>query len=465
MGLEKQYCVILAAGEGKRMNSSGSKVLCEVAFKPLLLWVIDAVRCAGMKDICVVASGDDVRQAALGCEIVEQKERLGTGHAVLCAREKFAQRKGSILVLYGDAPFIDAEIIEESYDRHLAEDNDVTVISAIVPDARGYGRIFRSEGSMAAIIEEADCTDEQRRISEINTGAYWFKAQSLSSVLDEIGNSNAQGEYYLTDAVSLLLGEGKRAGCHIAMSSDIALGANTPRDLLMLNRIAKDKVISRLLDEGVRFINTDGICIHPDTVIAPGTTVLPGCILKQGVVVGADCVLGPNTTLSNTKIGQRSVVDSCLCNDSVVGDDVRLGPWVQLRPGSVIGNEAKVGNFVEVKNSSVGTGTSVAHLTYVGDADVGAYCNFGCGTVFVNYDGEQKYRTVVKDYAFIGCNTNLVAPVTVGEGAYTSAGVTVTEDVPDGALAIGRAKQLNKPGWSQKKLEKYIQKKQTDRSK
>ena len=459
MHLDKQGCVVLAAGEGKRMHSPCSKVLCEVAFKPLLGWVIDTARNSGIKEIAVVASSDDVKNAAEGCDIYEQKERLGTGHAVMCAGDFIKNRGENILVLCGDAPFIDAQTIADAFKSHTEKENDVTVISAIVANARGYGRIVRRNGTLAAIVEEADCDDDTRCISEINAGAYWFKAQSLVSVLDNIKNDNAQGEYYLTDAVELLIKEGKGAGCYIADSADVALGANTPAEILKLNDIARDKIIDRHLDNGVMFLCRDGIMISPDVEISAGATIMPGCLLSGATKIGSGSVIGPNTTLKDTTVGSDSRINACYCTESTIGDGVTMGPWVQLRPNSHIGSKAKIGDFVEIKNSTIGEGTAVAHLTYVGDSDVGRFCNFGCGVVFVNYDGEGKHRAVVKDYAFVGCNTNIISPVTIGEGAYTAAGVTVTEDVPDGALAIGRAKQENKTGWAKKKLEKYVEKK------
>jgi len=458
MELDKQGCVILAAGEGKRMHAPGSKVLCEVAYKPLVCWVIDAARKSGISDICVVASGDDVKQAASGCVIREQNERLGTGHAVMCASGFIEGRGAHTLILNGDAPFIDSETITAALDAHIKDDRSVTVISAIVADPSGYGRIVRDGGDLSAIVEDADCDEYTKRISEINSGAYWFETESLLSALKSINNDNAQGEYYLTDAVEILLSSGKKAGCFTARNSDIVYGANTTADLLKLNDIARDIIVSRHLGNGVLFLSRDGIVIGPDVVIEPGASILPGTILSGTTKIGAGSVIGPNSVLKDTVIGQGTTINASHCTESSVGDGARIGPFVHLRPGSTIGGKVKIGNFVEVKNSTVGDGTSLAHLTYAGDCEIGRHCNFGCGVVVVNYDGEQKEKVVVKDYAFIGCNTNLIAPVTVGESAYTAAGVTITENVPDGALAIGRARQVNKPGTGKKKLEKYIEK-------
>ena len=453
-------CIILAAGQGKRMHAAGSKVLCEVAGKPMIGWVIDAARSAGIKDICVVASSDDVKKAAVGCQICEQKERLGTGHAVMCAREFLKNHAGgSTLVLCGDAPFIDKKTIEGALRSHIEGGCGVTVISACVEDAGSYGRIIRSGDRLEAIVEAADCTPEQREIKEINSGAYWFDSAALLSSLDRLKDNNAQHEYYLTDAVSIISSDGMPAGCYAAESANIALGANSPADLLQLNETARREAIGRCLANGVHFINIDGVVIGPDVEIAPGATILPGTQLYGKTKIGAGAEIGPNSLLVDCTIGENSVINACQCHESRVGANAKIGPFVQLRPNSDIGDEVKIGDFVEIKNSTIGRGTSVAHLTYVGDADVGSYCNFGCGVVFVNYDGVNKCRTTVGDYAFVGCNTNLVAPVTVGDGAYTAAGTTVTNDVPAGALAVGRARQRNIEGWAAQKLKPYIAKK------
>ncbi|MEA4912629.1 MAG: bifunctional UDP-N-acetylglucosamine diphosphorylase/glucosamine-1-phosphate N-acetyltransferase GlmU [Oscillospiraceae bacterium] len=455
----KLNSVILAAGEGKRMHSTSSKVLCEVAFKPMLAWVVDAAKTAGIEDICVVANSDDVRQAADGCTICEQKERLGTGHAVMCAKGFLeARADGNTLVLCGDAPFIDADTIARSLDEHIQNANAVTCISAVVSDPTGYGRIVRREGRLAAIVEQADCNDATAVICEINSGAYWFRTDALLEALGAIKNDNAQGEYYLTDAVAILIKSGGRAGCFTAASADVALGANRPIDLLNLNDIASERAIARHLDNGVRFVKRDGIIIGPDVVIEPGAVIMPGTILYGKTFIGAGAVIGPNSLVSSSSIGAGTHFNSSQAYNCTVGRRATIGPYVQIRPDSVIDDKVKIGDFVEVKNSHIGEGTSVAHLTYVGDADVGKHCNFGCGVVFVNYDGEKKSRTVVKDYAFIGCNNNLIAPVTVGEAAYTAAGATITKDVPDGALAVGRPETRVIEGWAARKLKKYIEK-------
>ena len=454
--------VILAAGQGKRMRAATSKVLCEVTGKPMLLWVIDAARGAGVDEICVVASEKDVMEAAekAGCCIREQAERLGTGHAVRMAEDFLKEESGDTLVLAGDAPFMDSGTLKQAYEMHVRQGNAVTVISAEIGDPGRYGRIIREGDALKGIVEVADCTDEQKQIREINSGAYWFNTGRLTEALQQIRNDNAQGEYYLTDAVAILIGAGYKAGAYTAASEDVVLGANDPAGLLLLNEIAARRAIDRHLENGVQFRLRDGVIIGPDVVIEAGAVILPGCTLTGKTVIRSGAVIGPNSMVTDSEIGENTHFESSKATEAKVGRDAKIGPYVQLRPNSVIGNKVKIGDFVEIKNSNIGEGTSVAHLTYIGDADVGRHCNFGCGVVFVNYDGEVKNRTTVGNFCFVGCNTNLIAPVTLGDGAYTAAGATVTKDVPAGALAISREALVIKDGWAARKLKKYIEKKE-----
>ena len=361
---EHLNCIILAAGEGKRMHAPHSKVLCEVAGKPLLSWVLSAVRAAGIDAVCVVASSDDVKRAAAGCEIREQTKRLGTGHAVLCAMDFLKSNLGGhTLVLCGDAPFIDEQTIAASCAQHLEQDNALTVIAAEVADPSGYGRILRRGENLLGIVEDADCDELQKEIREINSGAYWFRTADLLDALANLKNDNAQGEYYLPDTLSYLIGTGKNAGCYRASNPNIVLGANRPIDLLTLNEIASRMAIGRHLAAGVRFIETSGVVIGPDVKIEPGATILPNCQLYGDTTIGEGAVIGPNTVLTDTRIGAGTVVNASQCADSEVGAHATIGPFVQLRPNSVIGDKVKIGDFVEVKNSTIGAGTSLAHLT------------------------------------------------------------------------------------------------------
>ena len=287
---------------------------------------------------------------------------------------------------------------------------------------------------------------------------YWFKTADLLEVLGELTNNNVQGEYYITDTVALLLNKGKRAGAYLAADADVCLGANDRKGLLQLNRIAAERILEKHLANGVGFVSTDGVLIGPDVTIGPGSVILPGSILRGSTQVGAGCEIGPNTLLENARVGDETVLNSVQAYDCVIHDHVKMGPFVHIRPNSEILSGVKIGDFVEVKNSTIGEKTAVAHLTYVGDSDVGSNVNFGCGVVTVNYDGAKKHRTVIGDNAFIGCNTNLVAPVKIGNTAYTGAGSTITKDVPDGALAVERGKTAIIEGYAYKKLKDRIKK-------
>lgn len=452
-------CIILAAGAGKRMHSPLSKVLCQVAYKPMISWIADAVKVSAIDNICVVVSSNDVTDAVPGCEIRFQNERLGTGHAVMCSSDFFDKGYNNVLVLCGDAPFMSAETITAAFEYHTNNGNDVTVISSEVEDPSGYGRIIRNKNGFQAIIEDADCTPEQLLIREINSGAFWFRSAALTGALKLIKNNNAQREYYLTDAVSIILENGGKAGAFTSPDPDIVLGANSPADLLKLNEIAKSKIIGKHLANGVHFTSTDGVIIGPDVTIESGSRILPGTILYGNTSIGASCEIGPNSILENVKVGNGCSVLMSVVRSSLIGDNVSVGPYAHIRFDTFLHDNINLGAFVETKNTEIGEGTSIAHLTYLGDADIGKYCNFGCGTVIANYDGTVKSRTTIGDYVFIGCNTNLIPPVTVGSYAYTGAGTTITQDVPEGALAVGRVKTTLFPDWGKQKLKAYIEKK------
>ena len=454
--MEQTCAVILAAGDGKRMKSAHSKVLCQVLFKPMISWVLDSCRQAGISDLCVVVSdhGQEVEQLLpAGCATAVQRERKGTGHAMLMAADFLRQhRDGHVIMLYGDAPFVDAQTIQGALAQHLEQGNALTVVAAQVEDPTGYGRIVRDgAGALAAIVEHRDADEAVRAIREINSGVMWFRCDFLLEALEKLTPNNAQGEYYITDTVAIALAMGRRAGAYLAKSADVVLGANDRQGLAKLNRIARQRQLERLWAGGVNIPIEDGILIAPDVQVGEDTTILPGTILGEGAVIGKGCVIGPNSQISHSVIGDEVTVQASVLENCQVGDKTRLGPFMHVRPGSIIGRDVKIGNFVEIKNSVIGDRTSVAHLTYLGDSDLGTGVNVGCGVVTANYDGANKFRTTIGDGAFIGCNTNLVAPVSVGEGAITAAGTTVTQDVPADALAMGRARQINKENWAREK--------------
>ncbi|HIT53382.1 MAG TPA: bifunctional UDP-N-acetylglucosamine diphosphorylase/glucosamine-1-phosphate N-acetyltransferase GlmU [Candidatus Fimivicinus intestinavium] len=450
--MENCCCVILAAGGKKRMQSTRPAAMAEILFKPMIDWVLDAVQATGIRHICTVTG--DCGEAlcdhlANRSETVRQSEPLGTGHAVLQAKgflERF--HGGDVLIVNGDTPLMDGDTLLAAYEEHKRAQNAITVISACVEDPSGYGRIVRAaDGAFTRIMEERDANDTIRQIREINSGACWFQCDRLLAVLGLITNENARKEYYLTDAVRILRGQGCRAGAFAAMDPDVVLAASDGLRLFELNARARQRVLTHWLLEGVDIPCADGVCIGPDVTVGVDTRILPGTILRGKTTVGRDCVIGPNTQLIDTVVGDGAKLDNVLSEQAQVEERADIGPFVHLRPNAKIGPHTHLGNFVEVKNAQIGEGTKVSHLTYVGDADVGKSVNFGCGCVTVNYTGKEKHRTVIGDHAFIGCNTNLVAPVKVGDYGYTAAGSTITEDVPANALGIARARQVNKEGW------------------
>jgi bifunctional UDP-N-acetylglucosamine pyrophosphorylase/glucosamine-1-phosphate N-acetyltransferase len=458
--------LVLAGGKGTRMKSELPKPMFEILGEPMLEWVLSACERAKIGDICVVKGYnaeviDSYLEAREGnrCDTVLQKERMGTGHAVMMAREWLKGKLDSssdpnVLILCGDAPFIDEKTISESLKVHQKGGNAVTVITAKVDNPKGYGRIVKKDGVILGIVEEKDLTDRQRDISEINSGAMWFSIKALLFALEEIKPNNSQNEYYLTDSIHILSQAGYTVGSYISENEQVVLGANDRKGLLRLNDIARRNIIERHLDDGVEFTCIDGVEVGRKVILSPGVKILQGTILRGNVTVGKGSVIGVNTILENCTVGKNCILNSVQAYDSLICDNVTAGPFVRIRPGSIIENGAKIGNFVEVKNSTIGEKTAIAHLTYVGDSDVGANVNFGCGVVTVNYDGKNKYRTTIEDGAFIGCNTNLVAPVRIGKKAYTAAGSTITGDVPDGALAIERGSTYIKDNYSDKKLKK-----------
>ena len=450
--LKDTAAVILAAGEGKRMKSAKPKVLAQVLFKPMIDWVLDSAEQSGVGEVCVVAGhGADMLKEHLAgrCELVMQESQLGTGHAVMQAasflREKSPQ---DVVILCGDAPSIDAEIIADSYAEHKAGGRAVTVITARVDEPFGYGRIVRgADDGVARIVEEKDAGAEEKKITEVNSGAYWFNTAALLDALGKINNNNSQGEYYLTDAVEAVCGAGLAGGTYVLSDPKLMAGANDRAQLYALNCEARERIFVSLMAQGVSITDKSGVTIGPDVAIGRDTVILPGTIIRGHSVIGENCVIGPNSLIEDCEFADDIVFNSSQAYRSKVGTGVTIGPFSQLRPNTVVSDKVHIGDFVELKNSNIGVGTKVAHLTYVGDSDVGARVNFGCGCVIVNYDGVHKHRTKIGDDAFIGCNTNLIAPVEVGDRAYTAGGSTITKDVPADALAVARSRQENIEGW------------------
>lgn len=447
--------VILAAGKGTRMKSKLPKVLHKAAGKPMLQHVLDAAKSAGAKrNIVVVGFGGEQVEAAMQgqAEFVVQAEQLGTGHAVRQTEPLLQDEKGTVVVLCGDTPLVTADLITKLYEGHKAAGAKATVLTAIMPDATGYGRIIRTpEGDVARIVEQKDANAEELAVKEVNSGIYCFECQDLFAALTKVGCDNAQGEYYLPDVLSILREQGEKIWAVAADDYESTLGINSRLQLSGAEKILRRRKNIELMNNGVTLMDPDTTYVDADVQVGADTVIYPGTWLEGRTVVGECCELGPNSRFSDAKIGDHVQAQFTYAHECIIDSGVVMGPYVHIRPNSHIFNDVKIGNFVEVKNSNVGVGTKLPHLQYIGDSDVGSAVNLGCGTVTVNYDGKIKHRTKIGDNAFVGCNTSLVAPVSVGVGAYIGAGSVITKDVPAGTLAIGRAHQKNIEGWADKR--------------
>ena len=446
--------IILAAGEGKRMKSQKPKVLHEIFNKPMIEYVLDAAEGSGIQEICMVVGhqAEEVKKAITKADVsfVLQKEQLGTGHAVMQAQH-FIPAEGEVLILCGDTPLVTAETLQKFLQFHQDENNDVSILSAWVDNPAGYGHIIRDkEGSFLKNIEHKDANAEEKLVCEINTGIYCFQGKKLKEALTRLTNHNQQGEYYLPDTLEIIRKDGGKVNAMIAEDAHEFLGVNSRIQLAEATDVMKKRINLKWMEEGVTLVDPQNTYIGPEVSIGQDTVVLPGCVLEGKTVIGEGCIIGPNSRMTNMILSNGVKFQASTGMDSTIGEETTVGPYAYIRPNCVIGAHVKVGDFVEVKNSVIGNGTKISHLTYIGDTDAGENINFGCGTVTVNYDGKKKFRTTIEDGAFIGCNANLVAPVTVKKGSYIAAGSTVTKDVPEDALAVARSRQQNIEGWTKK---------------
>lgn len=447
--------VILAAGMGTRMKSKMPKVLHKVCGKPLSKWVIDASKAAGADKVCaVVGHKAETVKEVLGdvCEFALQAEQKGTGHAVMQAIDVIKNSKGEVVILNGDTPLITAETINKAIEYHKNNGNQATVITAILDDATGYGRIVRdNDGSVLKIVEQKDASEEEKKINEVNSGMYVFDAQSLVYALDKITPNNAQGEYYLTDTLEILLSAGKKIGGYAISDNDEIRGINDRVQLNEAEKIMQKRINEYHMRNGVTMRNPESVYIEDGVEIGNDTEICQNVTIKSGTKIGSDCVIGSGSMLDRAVIHDGVDVLSSVILESEVDEGTHVGPFAYIRPNCHVGKEVKVGDFVELKNSNIDDGTKISHLTYIGDSDVGKRVNFGCGTVTCKYDGKKKYRTTIGDDCFVGCNTNFVSPINVGDGVYIAAGSTITEDIPENSLSIARARQVNKEGWKDKR--------------
>lgn len=454
--LDNAAAVVLAAGKSTRMRSKTPKALHPVCGRPLLAHILEALGAAGVTQrVVVVGHQAETLQASMDShfgpgtlEYALQAEQKGTGHAAQMAEPLLTGHLGTILILPGDAPLLSAEVISGLLRFHQNEAASATVLTALLPEPGAYGRILRDEsGGVAAIIEARDCTPDQLRVNEINTGVYAFSAPALFTALRDLQPDNAQGELYLTDVIGLLRVAGQAVRALVSPDPDVILGVNNRVELAEVSEKMRRRILRDLMLSGVSVIDPATTYVEAGVEIGQDTVLYPGTSIGGRSRIGEDCVIGPQAHLLDATIGNGVQARLCVIEKTEVGDGTRIGPYAHLRPGSRIGADVKIGNFVETKAATLGDHVSAGHLTYIGDAEVGANTNIGAGTITCNYDGYEKHRTTIGAGSFIGSQTTLVAPLTVGDNAFTAAGSVITEDVPTDALAIAREHQSVKEGW------------------
>lgn len=444
--------LILAAGEGTRMKSDKPKVAHEVLGKAMLNWVVDAARDAGCERVIVVTGhgAEQVEALLTGVESVRQESQLGTGHAVMSARDVLADARGSLVVLSGDTPLLRAETIAGLIAMRESSGAACTVLTATLANPTGYGRVVRDarDGSVDRIVEERDCVEDEHHIAEINTGAYCFDAAVLFGHLDHLTTQNAQGEYYLTDMVEVFRSEGLVVGAMLADDWLETIGVNSRVQLAEATKLMQHRINQAHMLAGVTMTAPELVWIGPEVILGKDVELLPMTFLMGDTTVGDRAIIGPNTRLRNATVAADALVDASVVIGATVGPGASVGPNSYLRKGAVLAANARAGTCVEIKNSTIGEGSKVPHLSYIGDATIGAGVNIGAGSITCNFDGETKHPTTIGDGAFIGSDTMLVAPVTIGARAVTAAGSTIARDVPADALALERSEQVTIEGWA-----------------
>ena len=450
--------VILAAGEGKRMKSSRSKLLHEIAGHSMLSYAVTAATTMQPQHIIVVIGHLRDQVAAHLDEIAPhvltavQEQQLGTGHAVQVALDQLADLTGDVIVTMGDVPMLTGETLAALLLQHRASQAAATVLTAQVPDPTGYGRILRgADGMVTSIVEHRDADDIEREITEINSGIYVFDAPTLRSALTELAPSNDQGELYLTDVLAVLREAGKPVGAYVIDDLWQTEGVNDRIQLSRMNAELNRRILQRWMREGVTVVDPASTWVHASVDLAPDVILLPGTSLEGATSVAAGARIGPDTTLIDVEVGEKAVVTRTQASLSVIGPGANVGPYAHLRPGTTLGADGKIGTFVETKNARIGAGAKAPHLSYLGDAVIGEGANIGAGVIFANYDGVQKSTSTVGAYSFVGSNSVLAAPVDVADGAYIAAGSTITGDVGPGDLAVSRSRQRNVSGWVARK--------------
>ena len=450
--------IVLAAGKSTRMRSRLPKVLHPVCGRPILAHIPHAIADAGVtRRVVVVGHQADVVQTAMnthfGAESIEyalQSEQRGTGHAVQQAESVLAGFAGTVLVAAGDTPLLSAEVLKNLIDAHAESGAAATVLTTLLPDAGAYGRIVRdgTSGAVLGIVEARDATDAQKQIREINTGVFAFRATALFAALRDLRPNNAQKELYLTDVLSLLQHAGESVGAVVAPDSDVVLGVNTRVELAEIGAKMRARILRDLMLSGVTVEDPATTYVDAGVTVGQDTILLPMTRLSGTTVIGENCRLGPNANIHHSILADNVQARACFVDGAVIGEGCKIGPFAHIRPGSRMDAGARIGNFVELKNTTLGAHVAAGHLTYLGDATVGAHTNIGAGTITCNYDGFEKHPTVIGERVFVGTHSTLIAPVTVGDGAFVAAGSAITEDVAPNALAIARERQVTKADWA-----------------
>jgi len=455
--MSSPHVLILAAGKGTRMKSQTPKVLHPVAGRPMIEYVLDVAASIGPATCTVVVGygADAVRQAlanAPGLRFLLQEPQLGTAHALLQAEPLFRGVAGTLVVLSGDVPLLRAETLRALAAAHDVARAAMTIVTAVVGDPSGYGRVVRKAGSVSRIVEHRDATPDERAVSEINAGIYAFDLEPLFPALARIGSGNAQDEYYLTDLVALHHREGRRVASLTVPDVQEILGINSRVELASTSRRVWRSRAEAMMTAGVTVEDPDTTYLAHEVRVGPDTTIRPGVVLDGRTTIGAGCVIHPGVRIEDSTLADRvTVFDHSVISGARIAEGVAIGPFARLRPETVVDERAHIGNFVELKKTRLGAGSKASHLAYLGDATIGAGVNIGAGTITCNYDGVRKNPTVIEDGAFVGSDSQLIAPVRIGKGAYVAAGSSITDDVPAGSLAIARGRQVVKEGWATRK--------------
>ena len=463
MKIKDVAAIILAAGLGKRMKSHTPKVLHPVAGRPMLFYPVQVIKNLGLKKAIIIVGhkaekvmeilDSELRTPNSELKFVKQEPQLGTGHAVLCAENVLKAWKGDILILSGDVPLITKQTILGLLDLHAKKKAAISFISTVIADPSGYGRVLRDENnSVKRIVEDKDSSIEEKAINEINTGIYCINAQFLFSGLKNIKRENAQGEYYLPDLIEMAAKAKQKVACLTHINPAEVMGINNRIELAQANGVMRERINNELMLSGVSLIDPETTYIHYGVKIGKDTTIYPNVFLEGNTNIGKGCLIEQGCMIQNSHIGDGSKIKSnSVIESSEIGGQVSIGPFARIRPDSTIGDGARIGNFVEVKKSRIGRGTKANHLSYLGDAIIGKDVNIGAGTITCNYDGVKKHQTIIEDGAFIGSDTQLIAPVKVGKNAYIGSGSTITKNVPPGSLALSRIEQRVVEGWALKR--------------